>query len=84
MTVAGFVFCKGEAMRRKNREKNQVGLRKRKAERWEKTKMWGSYVKDQNGDREKLLINKYYLYKVCNSPVSSSLMRYISDLIQML
>lgn len=33
LIVAGFVFCKGEAMRRKNREKNQVGLRKRKARR---------------------------------------------------
>lgn len=39
-------------------------------------KRCGSYMKKQNKDREKLLINKYHIYEVCNSPASASLMRY--------
>lgn len=42
LIVAGFVFCKGEAVRRKNKEKNQVGFRKRKAGRWGKKKDVGA------------------------------------------
>lgn len=42
LVVAGFVFCKGEAVRRKNKEKNQVGFRKRKAGRWGEKKDVGA------------------------------------------
>jgi len=71
--VAGFVFCKDEAMRRKNREKSPVGFRKRKAGRTGKKQRSGIYVKEQNEVREKLLVNKCYLYEVYNSPAAPAL-----------
>lgn len=71
--VAGFVFCKVETVRIRKTRKKKVELRKRKAERWEKIKMWEPFERLGREQRED--ISKYYLYQVFNSPVSSSLMR---------
>lgn len=82
LIVAGYVFCKSEAMRREIREK--YWLRERKAGRLGKKQRSGSYIKEQNKDREKLLINNIIYMKYKRSSQPGPVLGDTPDLIQML